>query len=49
MDMLIIGNGCITHDEEMTQMALWSILASPLIMGNDLRKVRLRGYINPLD
>jgi len=37
MDMLLIGNGCVTEDEERTQMALWSILASPLIMGNDLR------------
>jgi len=39
MDMLLIGNGCITIDEEKTQMALWSISASPLIMGNDLRSV----------
>jgi hypothetical protein len=39
MDMLLIGNGCITTDEEKTQMAIWSISASPLIMGNDLRKV----------
>jgi|EP01046_Picozoa_sp_COSAG06_P074266 alpha-N-acetylgalactosaminidase len=33
MDMLLIGNGCVTHDEEMTQMAIWAISASPLIMG----------------
>mmetsp|Transcript_22059 Transcript_22059/g.48745 ORF Transcript_22059/g.48745 Transcript_22059/m.48745 type:complete len:414 (-) Transcript_22059:93-1334(-) len=39
MDMLLIGNGCISHDEERTQMAIWSISASPLIMGNDLRKI----------
>merc|ERR1712019_151844 len=39
MDMLLIGNGCIKPAEEQTQMALWSISASPLIMGNDLRKV----------
>ncbi len=38
-DMLLIGNGCITEDEERTQMAIWSIIASPLIMGNDLRNV----------
>ena len=31
--MLLIGNGCITHDEERTQMAIWCISASPLIMG----------------
>merc|ERR1712176_272703 len=39
MDMLIIGNECITTEEERTQMAIWAISASPLIMGNDLRKV----------
>lgn len=39
MDMLLIGNGCVTIDEEKTQMAIWSISASPLIMGNDLRSV----------
>lgn len=39
MDMLLIGNGCVSHDEEMTQMAIWAISASPLIMGNDMRNV----------
>lgn len=39
MDMLLIGNGCVSHDEERTQMAIWSISASPLIMGNDMRNV----------
>lgn len=38
-DMLLIGNKCITEDEERTQMAIWSVIASPLIMGNDLRSV----------
>jgi hypothetical protein len=37
--MLIIGANCISLDQEKTQMAIWSILAAPLIMGNDLRKV----------
>mmetsp|Transcript_22996 Transcript_22996/g.78287 ORF Transcript_22996/g.78287 Transcript_22996/m.78287 type:complete len:337 (+) Transcript_22996:521-1531(+) len=39
MDMLLVGANCITEDEEMTQMAIWAISASPLIMGNDLTKV----------
>merc|ERR1712113_794716 len=39
MDMLLIGNDCVTIDEQRTQMAIWSISASPLIMGNDLRSV----------
>jgi len=39
MDMLLIGSKCVTNEEERTQMAIWSISAAPLIMGNDLRKV----------
>ena len=39
MDMLLIGAHCITMEEERTQMAMWSISAAPLIMGNDLRNV----------
>eukprot|EP00418_Pyrodinium_bahamense_P006213 CAMPEP_0179024096 /NCGR_PEP_ID=MMETSP0796-20121207/7277_1 /TAXON_ID=73915 /ORGANISM="Pyrodinium bahamense, Strain pbaha01" /LENGTH=497 /DNA_ID=CAMNT_0020720043 /DNA_START=48 /DNA_END=1541 /DNA_ORIENTATION=+ len=39
MDMLLVGSNCLTLEEEQTQMALWAISASPLIMGNDLQKV----------
>merc|ERR1712226_543715 len=39
MDMLLIGNDCVTIDEQRTQMAIWAISASPLIMGNDMRQV----------
>jgi alpha-galactosidase len=35
-DMLEIGNGGETHDEYVTQMSIWSMLAAPLIAGNDL-------------
>lgn len=35
-DMLEIGNGKMTHDENLTHMSLWVILAAPLIAGNDL-------------
>ena len=40
-DMLLIGDyrGCLTHAEEQTQMALWSIVASPMFMSNDLRNI----------
>lgn len=38
-DMLLIGNTCISDDEARTQMSIWSIVAAPLIMGNDLRTV----------
>jgi alpha-galactosidase len=36
-DMLEIGNGGMTSDEYRTHMSLWSLLAAPLIAGNDLR------------
>jgi alpha-galactosidase len=35
-DMLEIGNGHMTHDEYLTHMSLWCILAAPLLAGNDL-------------
>lgn len=38
-DMLEIGNGGMTFDEYKTHMTLWSILAAPLIAGNDLSKM----------
>jgi len=51
MDMLLIGSlsgghdggklgeRCVSLVEERTQMAIWAISASPLIMGNDMRTV----------
>lgn len=36
-DMLIIGNFGLSLDQARTQMALWAIMAAPLIMSNDLR------------
>jgi alpha-galactosidase len=36
-DMLEIGNGGMTDTEYQTHMSLWSILAAPLLAGNDLR------------
>lgn len=38
-DMLEVGNGGMTFDEYKTHMTLWSILAAPLIAGNDLSKM----------
>ena len=35
--MLEIGNGGMTNDEYETHMSLWSMLAAPLLAGNDLR------------
>jgi alpha-galactosidase len=36
-DMLEIGNGHMSDTEYKTHMTLWSVLAGPLIAGNDLR------------
>ena len=36
-DMLEIGNGGMTDTEYRTHMTLWSMLAAPLLAGNDLR------------
>jgi alpha-galactosidase len=38
-DMLEIGNGGMNDDEHRTHMSLWSILAAPLLAGNDLREM----------
>jgi alpha-galactosidase len=36
-DMLEIGNGRMSDTEYRTHMSLWSMLAAPLLAGNDLR------------
>jgi alpha-galactosidase len=38
-DMLEIGNGRMTPAEYRTHFTLWSMLASPLIAGNDIRSM----------
>ena len=38
-DMLEIGNGGMNADQYRTQMSLWSMLAAPLLAGNDLSKM----------
>uniref|UniRef100_T1J4Q7 Alpha-galactosidase n=1 Tax=Strigamia maritima TaxID=126957 RepID=T1J4Q7_STRMM len=39
-DMLIIGNFGLSFDQAKAQMAIWSIMASPLIMSVDLRSIK---------
>lgn len=41
-DMLIIGNFGLSHEQSKLQFALWAILASPLLMSNDLRDIDAR-------
>lgn len=39
-DMLEVGNGGLTIEEEKTHFALWAIAKAPLIMGTDLTALR---------
>jgi alpha-galactosidase len=39
-DMLEVGNGGMTTDEYRAHFSLWSILAAPLLAGNDLRDMK---------
>ncbi|MDR0939372.1 MAG: glycoside hydrolase family 27 protein [Mediterranea sp.] len=39
LDMLEVGNGDLTLFENQTHFALWAMLCSPLIMGNDIRQM----------
>jgi alpha-galactosidase len=38
-DMLEVGNGGMNREEYRTHMALWALLAAPLLAGNDLRSM----------
>ena len=37
-DMLEVGNGNLTFEENKTHFTLWCMMAAPLILGNDIRK-----------
>jgi alpha-galactosidase len=39
-DMLEVGNGELSDDEGRVQMTFWSLLAAPLIAGNDVTRMR---------
>ena len=39
-DMLEVGNGKLTLDENRTHMSLWALLAAPLLAGNDLSQMK---------
>lgn len=39
-DMLIIGNFGLSYGQSQAQMALWSVMAAPLIMSVDLRTIK---------
>ncbi len=37
-DMLEVGNGDLTHEENKTHFSLWCMMNAPLILGNDIRQ-----------
>lgn len=37
-DMLEVGNGNLTYEENKSHFSLWCMLCAPLILGNDVRK-----------
>jgi alpha-galactosidase len=38
-DMLEVGNGKLTHNENAAHMTLWAMLAAPLVAGNNLTQM----------
>ncbi len=43
-DMLEVGNGELTYEENKAHFSLWSILAAPLMLGNDVRDMTPEVY-----
>ncbi len=39
-DMLEVGNGTMNSEEYRTHMSLWTLLAAPLLAGNDLSAMK---------
>ncbi len=37
-DMLEVGNGDLTDEENRSHFSLWCMMAAPLVLGNDIRK-----------
>ncbi|MCL2023364.1 MAG: alpha-galactosidase [Oscillospiraceae bacterium] len=40
-DMLEVGNGSLTEEQNRSHFSLWCMMAAPLILGNDIRKLLL--------
>nr|KAG5686546.1 hypothetical protein BaRGS_001547 [Batillaria attramentaria] len=38
-DMIIVGDFGLSYDQQRVQMGMWAMLAAPLLMSNDLRKI----------
>ena len=48
-DMLEVGNGKMTPAEYRSHFSLWAIMAAPLLIGADLRKVSTENYATLLN
>ena len=49
-DMLEVGNGDLTYEENKAHFSLWCMMAAPLILGNDIRKfIKEDGTVNTDD
>ncbi|MCR5485086.1 MAG: alpha-galactosidase [Clostridiales bacterium] len=46
-DMLEVGNGSLTDEENKTHFTLWCMMAAPLILGNDVREFVKDGKPDP--
>lgn len=38
-DMLEVGNGKLTYEQNLSHFALWCMMSAPLVLGNDIRKI----------
>ncbi len=38
MDMMEIGNGNFTTEEDRTHFAVWAFMKSPILLGTDVRR-----------
>jgi len=38
-DMLEVGNGGLTHEEERSHFTMWAIMKAPLLLGNDITNI----------
>ncbi|MBQ3136546.1 MAG: alpha-galactosidase [Clostridia bacterium] len=45
-DMLEVGNGDLTYEENKAHFSLWCMMNAPLILGNDVRKFIVDGKID---
>ena len=38
-DMLEVGNGNLTYNQNLSHFSLWCMMSAPLVLGNDIRKI----------